>query len=64
LISGPGCRTGAVVRVSVAADAAQGDGPAGTVSLTNGRAVFSPTATNRVPGDANGVSDVFVDHIR
>ncbi|MEU9210341.1 hypothetical protein AB0D27_20870 [Streptomyces sp. NPDC048415] len=42
----------------------RGDGPAGTVSLTNGRAVSSSTAMNLVPGDADGVSDVFVDHIR
>ncbi|MGI5458202.1 TolB family protein [Streptomyces sp. CA-249302] len=54
-------RTGAVERISLAADGAQSDGPAGPVSLSaGGRAAFTSTATNLVPGDSNGVADIFV----
>ncbi|WP_405869166.1 TolB family protein [Streptomyces sp. NBC_00005] len=58
-------KTGAVERVSLAADGSQSDGPADAVSLSaGGRAAFSSTATNLVPGDGNGVADVFVRHLR
>jgi len=53
-------RTGAVERVSLAADGTQADGAAGTVSLSRNRAAFSSAATNLVPGDGNGVDDIFV----
>jgi Tol biopolymer transport system component len=56
-------RTGALERVSVAANGTQGDGPAGTVSLSGGRAAFSSAATDLVPGDTNGVADIFVRHL-
>lgn len=48
-------------RVTVASDGGQGNGPSyfGNVS-TNGRfVVFSSDATNLVPGDTNGKTDVF-----
>ncbi|MFF4503973.1 TolB family protein [Streptomyces sp. NPDC001401] len=58
-------RTDAVQRVSLAADGSQADGPSDAVSLsTGGHAAFSSTATNLVPGDGNGVADVFVRHLR
>lgn len=49
-------------RVSVADDGAQADGPSSTASVSdNGRlVVFVSHATNLVPGDTNGVGDVFV----
>lgn len=46
--------------MSVAADGTGANGAAGTVSMGGGRVAFSATATNLVPGDTNGVSDVFV----
>ncbi|HZD22556.1 MAG TPA: S-layer homology domain-containing protein [Acidimicrobiia bacterium] len=54
---------GTTERVSVSSDGAQGDGHAGTFPLisTDGSVVvFSSNATNLVPGDANGTTDVFV----
>ena len=55
-------QTGAVERVSVASGGTQGDGPSLHPSLSSdGRYVaFESSATNLVPGDTNGVSDVFV----
>ncbi|MFC8514907.1 TolB family protein [Streptomyces sp. NPDC057257] len=54
-------RTGAVERISLAADGTQSDGPADAVSLgADARAAFSATATNLVPGDTNGDADIFV----
>jgi hypothetical protein len=58
-----GCEV--VVRSSESADGSQADGPSGAPELTtDGRyVVFESSATNLVPGDTNGVSDVFVkDH--
>ena len=58
--------TGSVTRVSVGADGAQGDKASGlTVTgapmSTDGRYVaFDSEATNLVPGDTNGVRDIFV----
>jgi Tol biopolymer transport system component len=54
------------VRVSTAADGAQADGASGDVSLSaNGRyAAFGSAATNLVPGDTNGVADIFVKDLR
>ncbi|MEU8981806.1 hypothetical protein [Streptomyces sp. NPDC048309] len=57
-------KTGAVERVSLAADGSQADGPTDAVSLSrDGRAAFSSTAGNLVPGDTNGVADIFVRHL-
>ncbi|MFI6489650.1 TolB family protein [Streptomyces sp. NPDC050564] len=54
-------KTGAVERVSLGADDSQADGASAVVSLSrDGRAAFSSTATNLVPGDGNGVGDIFV----
>ncbi|MFC9844655.1 TolB family protein [Streptomyces sp. NPDC060223] len=53
--------TGAVERISLGADDSQADGPSAAVSLSrNGRAAFSSTAANLVPGDTNAVADIFV----
>jgi Tol biopolymer transport system component len=48
-------------RVSVASDGGQGDGPSffGAVSANGRFLVFSSDATNLVPGDSNGKTDVF-----
>ena len=53
---------GVTTRVSVGPGGAQADGPSGSPSISgNGRYVaFDSEATNLVPGDTNGVSDVFV----
>ncbi|MFE0520179.1 TolB family protein [Streptomyces sp. NPDC058954] len=50
------------VRVSTAADGTQADGPSAGASLSaDGRHVaFTSTADNLVPGDTNGVADIFV----
>src|SRR6266571_2943311 len=55
--------TGETTRVSVAADGAQGDNNSiGTAAISaDGRFVaFASAASNLVPGDTNGVPDVFV----
>ena len=54
---------GTTERVSVATDGTEGNGPAGdfTSISADGRFVgFDSYASNLVPGDANGVVDVFV----
>lgn len=54
-------RTGAVDRVSVAADGTEADRPAvGSTSLSDHRIAFSCAATNLVRGDTNDTVDVFV----
>ncbi len=56
-------QTGTTERVSVAVDGTQGNGATyGTASLSpnGGYVTFSSTASNLVPGDTNGVSDVFI----
>ena len=56
--------TGTTTRVSVASDGTQANGPSSSGLTTisgDGRFVaFSSSATNLVPGDTNGVRDVFV----
>jgi Tol biopolymer transport system component len=53
--------TGVVERVSVAADGTEANGATSTASLSrDGRVAFAATATNLVPGDTNGVADVFL----
>jgi hypothetical protein len=49
-------------RVSVAADGSQGDGSSrgGAITADGRYAVLSSRATNLVPGDVNGKSDIFV----
>ena len=51
-----------VVRVSVASDGGEADGPSGDADISaDGRfVVFASTASNLVPGDTNGVDDIFV----
>lgn len=55
-------QTGATSRVSVATGGGQGDGPTRRASISgDGRFVaFASEASNLVPGDTNGASDVFV----
>ncbi|MFJ4597893.1 MULTISPECIES: hypothetical protein [unclassified Kitasatospora] len=55
-------RTGGIVRVSVGLDGTQPDGASAALGLSaDGRyALFSSDATNLVPGDTNGATDVFV----
>ncbi len=55
-------QTGATERVSVDGAASQADGSSGEPAISaDGRFVaFESTASNLVPGDANGQSDVFV----
>src|SRR5215204_4324402 len=50
------------VRLSVATDGTQADGPSGLLEVSrDGRHVlFSSNASNLVAGDANGVADLFV----
>jgi Tol biopolymer transport system component len=50
------------VRASVSWSGVEGDGPSGSPSISgDGRWVaFTSSATNLVPGDTNGVADVFV----
>ncbi|MFG3280737.1 TolB family protein [Streptomyces sp. NPDC048111] len=59
-------RTGAVERVNVAADGAQATefSLSFGIDLAGRTAVFDSTAGNLVPRDGNGVSDVFVRHLR
>ncbi|MEV0736458.1 hypothetical protein AB0I51_10885 [Streptomyces sp. NPDC050549] len=54
------------VRLSTAADGTQADGASQGVSLSaDGRyAAFGSAATNLVPGDTNGVADIFVKDLR
>ncbi|AZP20619.1 hypothetical protein EJC51_33850 [Streptomyces aquilus] len=53
-------RTGATERVSTAADGTQPDGPAtGGAALSGPRIAYASDATNLVPDDTNGVTDVF-----
>ena len=54
--------TGTTTRVSVGAGGAQANGPSSLWSLSaDGRFVaFASTATNLVPGDTNGFTDVFL----
>jgi Tol biopolymer transport system component len=58
-IAGP---DGSVSRVSVASDGGEANGPSSAPDLSgDGRfAVFESAASNLVPGDTNGVPDVFV----
>jgi Tol biopolymer transport system component len=60
--------TGQTTRVSIATDGAQGDGASGGTAVTDntldisddGRfVVFQSEASNLVPGDTNGLSDIF-----
>jgi len=55
-------QTGEITRVSVASDGAQGNGDSGGPAISaDGRFVaFYSSASNLVPGDTNGVEDVFV----
>ncbi|MEU3183965.1 S8 family serine peptidase [Streptomyces sp. NPDC006923] len=55
-------RTGVTERVSVASDGTEGDGLSSAPSFSaDGRfAVFNSDATQLVPGDTNGTTDVFV----
>jgi Tol biopolymer transport system component len=55
-------QTDETTRVSVASDGSQGDGDSFTpsVSADERYVAFASLATNLVPGDSNGVSDVFV----
>ncbi len=55
-------QTGATTRVSVGTDGAQGNGPSSNPAISgDGRFVaFESRASNLVPGDTNGVDDVFV----
>jgi Tol biopolymer transport system component len=55
-------QNGAVARVSVAADGGDANGPSSNPDLSaDGRfVVFESGASNLVPGDTNGVPDVFV----
>ena len=55
-------QTGQTTRVSVASDGAQGNGDSTYARLSaDGRyVVFQSSASNLVPGDTNGVDDVFV----
>src|SRR5690606_11863360 len=55
-------QTGVTQRVSVASDGAQGNGISTTASISaDGRFVaFQSAASNLVPGDTNGATDVFV----
>ncbi|MFD9651589.1 TolB family protein, partial [Streptomyces mirabilis] len=59
-------KTHTTVRVSTAADGTQADGVSSTASLSgDGRRVaFVSAATNFVPGDTNGLADVFVKDLR
>ncbi|GHC60601.1 TolB family protein [Streptomyces cinnamoneus] len=54
-------RTGVTRRLSLAADGSQADGASGdaVLSADSRRVFFTSDATNLVPGDTNGASDVF-----
>jgi Tol biopolymer transport system component len=58
--------TGLIRRLSESATGAEADGGSGAASISvDGRyAVFLSAATNLVPGDTNGVDDVFVKDLR
>ncbi|MBN2477183.1 MAG: right-handed parallel beta-helix repeat-containing protein [Pirellulales bacterium] len=58
----PGADPRQLCRVSIAADGSQADGPSETPSVdAGGRSVaFVSRASNLVPGDTNGLADVFV----
>ncbi|MFD5077174.1 hypothetical protein [Streptomyces sp. NPDC058371] len=57
--------TGAVERVSMAADGTEANGATSTASLSrDGRVAFAAPATNLVPGDTNDVADVFLRRTR
>ena len=55
-------RTGKTLRVSSAADGTEGNGDAffATISLDGRYVAFRSAASNLVPGDTNGVADVFM----
>jgi Tol biopolymer transport system component len=55
-------QSGTTERASVDSSGVQGDGPSASCAISaDGRCVvFQSSATNLVPGDTNGVSDVFV----
>ncbi|WP_353471931.1 hypothetical protein PVT71_11545 [Salipiger sp. H15] len=57
--------TGAVTRVSVGADGAEGNGPSseGSLSPDGTKLLFSSRATNFVPNDGNGSQDLFIKDI-
>jgi Tol biopolymer transport system component len=54
--------TGAITRVSTSATGEQGNGDSSfpVLSADNSKVAFASTASNLVPGDASGPSDVFV----
>ncbi len=58
-------QTGTTVRVSVSSTGVQANAGSGLASISaDGRVVaFASSATNLVPGDTNGVSDVFVHNL-
>jgi TolB protein len=54
-------KAGRTWRVSVASDGTQGNDNSHSAAISaNGRVGFASTATNLVPNDTNGVTDVFV----
>ena len=59
--------TGALTRVSSAADGTQGNGPSNGsrlgLSADGSRVAFDSNATNLVPGDTNNARDVFVSDV-
>ena len=59
-------QTGQTARVSVASDGTQANGTSdfAAVSADGRRVVFSSNASNLVPGDTNGVYDVFVHDLQ
>ncbi|WBB81121.1 hypothetical protein O7606_07005 [Micromonospora sp. WMMD882] len=58
-------RAGTTVRASLAADGGQGDDGSysGVVTRDGSHVAFASAATNLVPGDTNGVTDVFLRHM-
>jgi hypothetical protein len=63
LVVAAGCD---VVRVSISSNGTQGNGPSQGVSVSGDASLvaFSSDASNLVPGDTNGASDVFVRDTR
>ncbi len=59
-------QTGAVQRVSSAADGAQADGSSGEFNISSDSryVVFSSAATNLVAGDTNAANDVFIKDLQ
>ncbi|MEW6744265.1 MAG: hypothetical protein AB1486_16045 [Planctomycetota bacterium] len=59
------CLTGATIRVSVGSTGVQGNGPSVAPSIdgSGDLVAFTSEARNLVPGDGNGVADVFVRDI-